>query len=306
VTLSLFTAVAGKVGAEEIVQVLRQLPSAPKVLPRLLEILRDDNASTDDVVDLIRVDSGMATRVLQIANSAYYTPGQSARCPSMEEAVCRVGLIKVYELVAVAATSQLLMRHLAVYGLTPESMWERSVSCAIAAEKIASRFQLDQSTSYTAGLLHAIGLVSIDTWAAGSCPGLRLDPDLPPLEMVAQDRSALGLTNAAVAGALLRQWGFPSSMLEPVRWQYAPCDAGYHQRMAAVIYLAKWLREAARLDPAAVNELGTVRSTFPLPPSPILDSIHATVESLVELLPEVREAFERASLLLAEPPPDAE
>ncbi len=294
----------GKVGAEEIVQVLRQLPSAPKVLPRLLEILRDDNASTDDVVELIRVDAGMAARVLQIANSAYYTPSQSSRCPSMEEAVCRVGLIKVYELVAVAATSQLLLRHLAVYGLSPTAVWERSVTCAIAAEKIAVRFQLDQSTSYTAGLLHAIGLVAIDAWAAGSYPSLRLDPALSSTDMVTQERSAIGLTNAAVAGALLRQWGFPSSMLEPVRWQYAPCDAGYHQKMAAVIYLAKWLCEAARLEPKVLSALGTARSTFAVPPSAVLDLIGAKVDSLTELLPEIREAFERASLLLAEPPAD--
>ena len=304
--MSLSTTVPGKVGAEEIVQVLRQLPSAPKVLPRLLEILRDDNASTDDVVELIKVDPGMATRVLQIANSAYYTPpGQSARCPSMEEAVCRVGLIKVYELVAVAASSQLLMRHIASYGLSPEAMWERSVTCAIAAEKIASRFGLDQSTSYTAGLLHAIGLVAINAWAGSARRSLLLNPNLPPEEMVAQERAALGLTNAAVAGALLRQWGFPSSMLEPVRWQYAPCEAGYHQKMAAVIYLAKWLRDVARLEPEEVEALGTIRSTYPVPPSAIFESINATIENLAELLPDIRESFERANLMLAQPQSDA-
>jgi hypothetical protein len=52
--------------------------------------------------------------------------------------------------------------------------------------------------------------------------------------------------------------------------------------------------------------LGTTRSAFPLPAPAILESIHATVDSLAELLPEIREAFERASLLLAEPPPDAD
>ena len=252
----------------------------------------------EDVVDLIKVDAGMAVRVVQIANSAYYTPVQSSRCPSLEEAVSRVGLVKVYELVAVAATAQLLMRHLMVYGLSPEDMWERSVACAIAAERLAARFGLDQSTSYTAGLLHAIGFVAIDAWSAGARPGLRLDPAWPPEELIAQERQALGLTNAAVAGALLRQWGFPSSMLEPVRWQYAPCDAGYHQKMAAVIYLSKWLREAARQAPEAP----------PLnpPPSAVMDLIRCTSDNLTELLPEIKEAVERANLLLAEPPADAD
>src|SRR5579885_3690922 len=135
-------------GPDDVVRELRHLPSAPRVLPRLLEILRDDRASIDDVVALIRVDAGMASRVLQIANSAYYSGSHSSRCPTMEEAVYRVGLVKVYELVAFAATAQLVMRDLRTYNLTPEDMWQRSISCAIAAERLATRVDTDFNSAY--------------------------------------------------------------------------------------------------------------------------------------------------------------
>jgi len=283
-------------GSEEIIRVLRQLPSTPKVLPRLLEILRDDNASIGDVVDLIKIDAGMAARVLQIANSAFYTASQSHRCPSMDDAISRVGLVKVYELVAVAATAQILMRNLRVYGLTPDDMWQKSVSCAIAAERLALRFNLDNSTAYTAGLLHAVGLVAIDAWAEASYPRLRLETGSFPDEAITLERQALGVTNAAVAAALLRHWGFPPSMVEPIRWQYAPCDAGLHEKMAAVIHVAKWLRDAVSLPTTA---------PFPeLPADSVLELLACSAEELGEMLPEIQAILERARLLLAEPKDD--
>jgi len=280
-------------GTDEIIRVLRQLPSTPKVLPRLLEFLRDDNTSIDDVVDLIKVDAGMTSRVLQIANSAFYTASQSHRCPSMEDAISRVGLVKVYELVAVAATTQVLMRNLRVYGLTPEEMWQKSVTCAIAAERLASRCQLESSTAYTAGLLHGVGLVAIDAWAEASNPRLRLESELFPDEASRQERQALGVTNAAVGAALLRHWGFPPSMVEPIRWQYVPGDAGLYEKTAAVIHLAKWLRDAVSLPQGA--------PPLAPPADSVLKSLLCSAEELDEMLPDLRWALERASLLLAEP-----
>lgn len=281
-------------GPDDIVRELPQLPSAPKVLPRMLEILRDDRASMEDVVTLIKIDPGMASRVLQIANSAYYTSSAASRCPTMEEAVYRVGLVKVYELVAFAATAQLLMRTLRTYDLSPEEIWRRAVSCALAAERLAARVDADFNSAYTAGLLHGIGQVAIDTWASAAGIAPRFTCAGLPDETIESERRLLGFGNAAVAGALLRYWGFPAPIVEPVRWQHAPTSAGHHRRMAALLHCAKWIREAAHVD------IGK-----PLPPLPhpsILALVPCDGKLLDSLLDEVREAFLKASLLLEEHP----
>ncbi|HEY3756440.1 MAG TPA: HDOD domain-containing protein [Opitutaceae bacterium] len=277
-------------GPDDIVRELRQMPSAPKVLPKLLEILRDDHASIDDVVALIKVDAGMAARVLQIANSAYYSAGPETRSPTMEESVYRVGLVKVYELVAFAATSQLLMRTLKVYGLSPDDMWRQSVTCALAAERLAARKDSDFNAGYTAGLLHVIGLVAIDAWTVATNNPIRLRVSSLPTESTEAEKRHLGFTNASVAGALLRSWGFPASIVEPIRWQYSPSFAGKHQRMAAILMAAKWLRDAAHIDNPEEHPEA--------PDAAVLKLIPCAREELSEMLPDVKAGFDRASLLL--------
>lgn len=81
---------------DDIVCEVRHLPSAPKVLPRLKELLVDGNSAMHEIVALIRLDPGIAARVLQMANSAFFSKG--VRCFTVNEAVNRVGYEKVYEL----------------------------------------------------------------------------------------------------------------------------------------------------------------------------------------------------------------
>ncbi len=225
---------------EDIVRDLRQLPSAPKVLPRLKMLLSDANSSMQEIVGLIRLDLGIAARVLQVANSAFYSKG--ARCLTVDEAVNRVGYDEVYELVSVAVASQVLVRPLVAYALEADDLWRQSVACAVAAEMIAQHSGQDRNVAYTNGLLHCVGMVAIDEWGLRNSRVLSLRSAGFPRESTEAERAAFGFTQSEAGAALLRHWDFPREMSEPVRWQYAPRASAGYARMACLLYASKWLR----------------------------------------------------------------
>lgn len=230
----------GSLTPDDLVRDLKYLPSAPKILPRLKRLLCDSNSSMHEIVALIRLDPGIAARVLQVGNSAYYSQG--VRCFTVDEAVNRVGYQQVYELVSYAVASQVLVRPLEVYGVDADELWRMSVACALAAEMIAIQTGQDRDVAYTVGLLHALGMVAIDDWSLRHLPGLQLGGSGFPLEAVESERATLGFTQADIGAALLQHWEFPHSMCEPVRWQYAPRACAAHTRMACLLHGAKWLR----------------------------------------------------------------
>lgn len=227
---------------EDIVREMRSLPSAPKVLPRLKQLLSDGNSARHEIVALIRLDPGIAARVLQMANSAYFSGG--VRCFTVDEAVNRVGYQQVYELVAYAVASQVLVRPLDTYGIEADDLWRMSVACALAAEMLAERTQQDRNVAYTIGLLHCVGMVAIDEWALKNARPLALRNTGFPREALEGERAALGFTQAETGCALLKHWGFPHSISEPVRWQYTPRASASQARMATLLFAAKWLRSA--------------------------------------------------------------
>lgn len=233
--------VTGAYRASEIVQALSQMPATPKVLPRLQQLLNDGNSSIYDIVGLVRLDPGIAARVLQIANSVYFGKG-GARVTSVEDAVVRVGYDQIYELVSHAVASAIFTQPLFVYGIEAEDLWERAVSCALAAETIASLVGEDKSVAYTVGLLHGVGMLAINTWAMGHQPVLVFSNSGIAREYIDSERALVGLMQAEVGAELLDRWEFPSTITGPVRWQYSPNASMVHLRMAALLNLAKWVR----------------------------------------------------------------
>lgn len=274
---------------EEVIRGTKDLPCAPKVLPRLKRLLGDANTSLEEIVALIRIDPGIAARVLQVAHSAYYSQG--LRCLDIEMAVQRVGFSEVYDLVAHAVASQVLIRPLEVYAVEADEMWLRSVTCAIAAEFLAMRTGEDSQVAYTVGLLHGVGMVVINDWSLRHAPMLRLSSAGLPREATEAERSFFGFTQAEVGSTLLRAWEFPLSMSEPVRWQYVPRASVGHVRMATVLLAAKWLRSAACTgssslpplpDPGHLQALGLNPAVLPAMVSDVVKRLKE-LSSLLDL-----------------------
>lgn len=216
------------------------------MLPKLKRLLTDSNSAISEIVAMIRLDPGIAARVLQIGNSAYYNHG--LRCFTVEDAVLRVGYDRIYELVATAVASQVLVRPLACYAMEADELWHSSIACAIAAERLADRLQVDRDIAYTIGLLHRTGLVAISEWIERLDPSFKFAAGGCPRETCEQEQRLLGFHNAEVGAALLRHWELPAAMSEPVRWQYSPQSTAAHARLASLLFAAKWIRSAT-LEP---------------------------------------------------------
>jgi len=280
---------------DEVVRELEHLPAAPRVLPRLKHLLSDGNTAMHDVVEMVRLDPGIAARVLQFGNSAYFSHG--LRCYTVEEAVNRVGYDQIYELVATAVASQVLVRPLDTYGMEADDLWENSIACALASEALAARLGADRNIAYTIGLLHSIGMVAIDDWAMRHQPGLRLASKGLPLETCEAERTVLGFHQAEVGATLLRLWAFPQVMSEPVRWQYLPNGTAAHFQLASVLHTAKWLRTTV-LHPGV---------TQPRPHATLLGKLNLTNSQLDHLVSEVAARFKAINVqlqTLAEPTVD--
>ena len=253
-------------------------------------ILNDYTASMEDVMTLIKLEPGVAARVLQMGNSAYYS-SRGGRCSSLDDAVSRIGSLKIYEIVAFAVSAQLLMRKLGSYEMEADELWRRSVVCAISASLLAADCDIDPNTAYTMGLFHSVGMVAIDAWFKREEMTQRIESEGLPAETTEAEKRLIGFTNATTAAALLKSWSFQSSVCEAVRWQYSPLSAGVNRRAASLLHVAKWLQEAS---------LNTVPAKFPPKPAePVLKMIGLGEFDFEALYTAVREEFERVSLVLA-------
>lgn len=189
----------------------------------------------------MRLEPGLSARVVRMANSVHF--GRGAHVETIFEAIQRVGMAGVHELVTFAVASQLVGRPLVSYRLEAQAVWFRAVACAIAAGSLAENCDADRSEAYTAGLMHGLGLLAIDRYAARERTQRVFESAGYPHDYAPAEREWLGFSHAEAGAALLELWGFSQNVTAAVRHQLAPELApGEHRQLSMILATARWAR----------------------------------------------------------------
>lgn len=226
---------------ESLVRRLEDLPPPPKVVHSLQRLIVSPETTIDKLAEVVTLEPGLSARVVRMANSAYF--GRGAAVDTIGEAIQRVGLTGLEELVLLAVASQLVGQPLATYRLEAQAVWFRAVACGIAAGSLAENCNADWGEAYTAGLMHGLGLVAIDRYATKARAQRVLESSGYPHDYAPAEQEWLGFTHAEVGAALLELWGFSPGVTAAVRHQLAPELAPpEHQQLSMILATARWAR----------------------------------------------------------------
>ena len=233
---------------------LRDLPPAPKVLRSLQGLLARSDTTLQQIADMLQLEPGLSARVVRMASSMHF--GQGVKVDNAMEAIQRVGVKGVQELVTFAVASQLVGRPLVAYNLGAEPLWNRAVACALAAGNLAERCDdVAYDDAYTAGLMHGLGLMVIDRHAAAQKKPRVLASAGYPLDFAPAEREWLDFSHAEAGAALLELWGFPVAVTTAVRFQLNPEAAPEHRKLCMIVATARWARTLFCVEEEVIPEL---------------------------------------------------
>ncbi len=213
----------------------------PAILPRLMALLTEPDSDTADVVELVELDPGLSAAILRASRSAFYGP-RGRTVENLAGAVDTLGYKEIYRLGSLYLIAETAQEPLALYGLSPERFWRKSVACALAMEMLCGEHGAPGATGYTIGLLHALGEVFVSRLACQN-PGEahRLVAFANPQPIPEQEIRVAGITQSQAAATAMRHWHFPENVVEPIEYQFSPHHAPVHTQMALRLRLGKWL-----------------------------------------------------------------
>lgn len=212
------SAAAATVTLEDIVKSVRNVPVAPEILPKLQSKLRDIDTDVADLAALIKLDSGLASSVLKVSNSAYYA--RSANITSIEEAVTLIGYQETLRLVARCSYATVMKGSLDAYGIPGEQLWQEAVLAAFAMEQLCGLVCIESSEGYVAGLLHGVGMVAINDFLHRHGRARRSAPVESTSELVRWELDMIGYHHGQVGAAMMRQWHIPARIGTAVEHQF--------------------------------------------------------------------------------------
>jgi putative nucleotidyltransferase with HDIG domain len=208
------------------------IPMLPEFAHRIIDMVSDPDVSIARLAAIVTKDQVLASRLLGLANSAYFAAMQEIA--TVQQAIVRLGTSAVRNLVVtVCFYSRMHDRH--VYGPRGRPLAEHGIGTAYMARMLADLTGVDGEEAFMYGLLHDIGKLVIlkvahDARRQGGVP-IAADE----LDDVMRD------LHPAVGVRVLRRWRLPSLLDDPIVHHHDWQAATVARRAAALTYLANRL-----------------------------------------------------------------
>jgi putative nucleotidyltransferase with HDIG domain len=228
----------------DVSRVIDRLPVFPRAAREVVRQVANPEVGPRELEAVASLDPVLAGRLIQTANSAYYSPRQPIG--TIFHAVSYVG----------TETARRVLLAAAIRGTfsSPQAhqIWNHSVDMAQTAELLAmhASVKVDPAQAFLAGLLHDIGRLAFAMMPVafherfqrltdGGCP------------LVEVEMCLSGRTHGEVGAETLTQWKFPLEMVEAVRWHHRPERST--SPLASLLYLAEFVAESQEDLPSYVR-----------------------------------------------------
>lgn len=239
-----------------------ELPMMPRVVMRVLGLLRQDDASLVQVARELEQDPVLASRVLRLANSSFFAGRRTLA--SIDDAVAVIGY-RSLETLVVACGAQAAFAD--VPGVNLRQFWLNAAASGAAARQLARRLRVDSEAAYSAGLLQAVGhLILCQCHPDQALVEFSSMRSPWGAELAARELSVWGVHHAQVSAIWVDRLGMPAAVSEAIALSLAPSAGDQGATLGRVVQLACSLasaisagdsaeQAAARIDAALVQLL---------------------------------------------------
>lgn len=210
---------------------------------RLLEALESPRAGAGTIAAVLEGDVGLAAKILQVANSAFY----AARCRalSLDAAVARLGVQTIRSLALIDGFAHRFGGRDPVLGRWLAAFNDHAGETARLAQRLAEpRLRAE---AFSAGLLHECGqLVFATCRPVVFAAHLRLQDGRPALCGEIEPET-FGVSHSRAGAYLLALWGFPLDVVAAAAGHDGPLNGLDPRSVPGAVALAHQLVEAERI-----------------------------------------------------------
>lgn len=196
---------------------IQQLPLLPAEVCELMSADTDTPEFYDKVTALAKSDPSLATRVLQIVNSAAAAPVHPIT--DIHQAIIHIGVNKTLKFIYFLSVVKVFTPVTA----NQKAIWQHSIETARFAEFIAMNMEdtaIDKGLAYTCGLLHDIGRLVLFELSSRAIDLVDTKGWDTPIELPEIENRMLGFTHADVGYIAIKKWGLPRVLMDIVLYHH--------------------------------------------------------------------------------------
>ena len=199
-----------------VVDRIEELPTLPQVAAKIMKLIDDPNSSAADIHKVMSRDAALAGKMLKLVNSAFY--GLPHKVSNLNQAIVLLGFNTIKSLAMSVSVFGVFGKGKGAGKFDRERFWRRSVGSACIYRVLARKVKtVDPETAFVAGLLHDLGKLVMDQYAAEDLAKVIEEAEFRKCAFVDAERSVLTTDHSAIGAWLVQRWGFPDVLVDWVQ-----------------------------------------------------------------------------------------
>ncbi len=195
-----------------------QIPSPPLIAIRILEAVKKDNESFDELSKIISSDPALAAKILMVANSSFYTIPQKIDSIPKALSILGTNTLKNIALSFVIAKG---LRGPAEGGFDFDLFWKRALTAAVATDMLSPIIPATSEDIFVTALLQDIGIVILYLCRNGDYLKVFDEKRASSLVVEEVEKMVFGFDHQDLGAEVLKNWGIPKTIYEPIRHHHA-------------------------------------------------------------------------------------
>ena len=276
----------------------QDLPTLPEVAIRLQQIIDDPHSSAQHVAGVIEEDPALATKVLRIVNSTFYSTVHGAKITRLSPAIARLGFVAVANIVLSTSVFQAFSKvQRPVFNR--RSFWRHSI-CTGTVASILYDFTADiieqplnRDEVHLAGIVHDTGKILFERYANKEFHHAIMSARSADIPVIKEECRFLGVGHDEVGAWLGDRWTLPPQIISVIRWHHDPlaCPELQYQPLVKLIHLADYL--------CHIHRYGDSGNPAPTYDNRVRDEFDLTQDKIDRIIEVAQAEAENSELLLS-------
>jgi len=231
------------VGIQEIItkkmERIDSLPALPVIASQLLRLLSDDKASINKMANLISSDPAITSKVLAIANSAFY--GIRKQIDTIKLAMVILGLNEIRNIILSISIFRSFNDNSNDASFDRNRFWQHSIATGHFAKIIRTELKLPgHGEEFTAGLIHDIGKIIMDQYFHDQFIKALQFSSEKGISNYAAEKKMLGMTHMELGAWLANKWMLPKNLVDSIEYHHNPFSYNERHMLPALISVSNF------------------------------------------------------------------
>ncbi len=211
---------------------IKVIPTLDSIVNRVFAVLGNNNSSFNDLSDVVKYDQAISSKIISIANSAYYSRG--IEIFNLQRAMLTIGFEEVRSIVSCILLMEGIIKMLKLKEDDLLDLWKHSIEVASAARLLAERLCIeDPQKAYTASLLHDIGKIVF--YLSVPDYGEMLKETKGTGDIVALERDRFGIDHQETGYIIAVKWKFPHDFARVIRGHHGDHNPDQQDSLLRVV-----------------------------------------------------------------------